>query len=1343
VIARFEAERQALALMDHPNIAKVFDAGTTGDASSPSFSPEGHGSCSAPLSPELLGNSSAPLAPLAGRGVGGEGLAPGPRRSTLDPRRCTGRPYFVMELVRGIPITDYCDQNNLPVHERLELFVQVCHAIQHAHQKGIIHRDLKPSNVLVTLHDGRPVPKVIDFGVAKATGQQLTEKTLFTNFTQMIGTPLYMSPEQAEMSVLDVDTRSDIYALGVLLYELLTGTTPFDRERLREAAYDEIRRIIREEEPAKPSTRLSTLAGAKRTAVAGHRKAEPHRLSQLVRGDLDWIVMKALEKDRTRRYDTASNFAADVLRYLGDRPVEACPPSATYRFRKFARRNRVALTTASLIAATLVVGLVMSTWQAIRATRAEGLAETRLQSETNARRDADAAHGVAESARQNEAKQRQAAEAARNDEAEQRAFADQKRIEADQQRTEADKQRAEAELQSQIANNERDRSRDAERLARRHLYGAQMNLGIEAWEIGHIGRALEVLEGQRPGMGQDDLRGFEWYYLWRLCHRGLLFTLGGHRGKVHSVAFSPDGKTVASGSGDMTIRLWDVATGQERAILRGHTAAVTSVAFSPDGKTLASAGGFDTTVKLWDLATCKAQATLKGHMAQVNSVAFSPDAKTLASGSLDKTVKLWEVATGHEQTTLMGHGEVIKAVAFSPDGKALASTSWDGTVRLWDFGTGKERSDQRSNQRHGSDCVAFSPDGMTLAVGNADRTVKLYDVNTGQKRAILRGHTGWVTSVAFSPDGKLLASGSGDRSVRLWDVATGQARACGHIGAVHSVAFSPDGQTLASGSGDATVKLWDVTKLQEEDGHKGHTGLIWRVVFSPDGTTLASCGDDTNVKLWDVATEQARVTLKGHTATVVSAVFSPDSKTLASCGDDNTVKLWDVATGRERATLKGHTRGVYSVAYSPDSKTLASACQDGTVMLWDAATGEARTTLRAHTHWLWCVAFSPDGKTVASGGFDGTVNIWDVATGEERAAFEAGSWVASVAFSSDGKTLAAGSRDGSVKLWDVSTGQEISSLKGHTGWVRYVAFLADGNTVATGSEDGTVKLWDMITTFATGSEDGIVRLWRAATEKEALGLNKTELDLDATVDHNNRGNRLRATGHFREAEHAYRQALDLFEKLAADFPSVPEYRQELAHSHFNLGLLLTATGRSQEAEESYRQVLEFTPDNPLVQNNLAWHLATCPDPKFRDVDRALELAKKAVELAPQSCENWNTLGVAQYRAGQWMDAIESLEKSEQLRPGEYFSFNAFFLGLAHWQLDEKDEARKWYDQAVEWMEKNKPNDPELVRFRAEAEELVKKESGIGSQESEKKAMPELLGTPNESAEADKKTADER
>src|SRR6266516_2805045 len=296
VIARFEAERQALALMDHPNIAKVFDAGVTD----------------------------------------------------------TGRPYFVMELVKGVSIVNYCDQHHLPPRARLELFVQICQAVQHAHQKGIIHRDLKPSNVLVAQYDGKPVPKVIDFGVAKATGQQLTERTMFTGFGDVIGTLEYMSPEQAEMNQLDVDTRSDIYSLGVLLYELLTGSTPLEKERIKQTALLEALRFVREEEPPNPSTRLST--SQQLPSIATNRGLEPKKLSGIVHGELDWIVMKALEKDRNRRYETANGFAADVQRYLDDEAVHACPPSATYRFRKFARRNKAALLTVVAVMAALVGG---------------------------------------------------------------------------------------------------------------------------------------------------------------------------------------------------------------------------------------------------------------------------------------------------------------------------------------------------------------------------------------------------------------------------------------------------------------------------------------------------------------------------------------------------------------------------------------------------------------------------------------------------------------------------------------------------------------------------------------------------------------------------------------------------------------------------------------------------------------------------------------------------------------------------------------------------------------------------------------------------------------------------
>jgi WD40 repeat protein len=489
---------------------------------------------------------------------------------------------------------------------------------------------------------------------------------------------------------------------------------------------------------------------------------------------------------------------------------------------------------------------------------------------------------------------------------------------------------------------------------------------------------------------------------------------------VTSVSFSPDGKTLASGSYDKTVKLWNVESDKELKTLSGYSYSVRSVSFSPDSKTLAASGSYDKTVKLWDVESGKELKTLSGHFSDVWSVNFSPDGKTLASGSSDNTVKLWDMESGKELKTLSGHSSYVTSVSFSPDGKTLASGSYDKTVKLWDLESGKELKTLSGHFSHVWS-VSFSPDGKTLASGSSDNTVKLWDMESGKELKTLSGHFESVWSVSFSPDGKTLASGSSDNTVKLWDLESGKELKTlrGHSDDVRSVSFSPDGKTLASGSSDRTVKLWDLESSKELKTLSGHSDSVKSVSFSPDGKTLASGSSDNTVKLWDLESGKELKTLSGHSDSVWSVSFSPDGKTLASGSSDNTVKLWDLESDKELKTLSGHSDSVESVSFSPDGKTLASGSYDKTVKLWDLESGKELKTLSGHFSHVWSVSFSPDGKTIASGSHDKTVKLWDVESGKELKTLSGHSdSVESVSFSPDGKTLASGSYDKTVKLWN-------------------------------------------------------------------------------------------------------------------------------------------------------------------------------------------------------------------------------------------------------------------------------------------------------------------------------------
>ena len=534
--------------------------------------------------------------------------------------------------------------------------------------------------------------------------------------------------------------------------------------------------------------------------------------------------------------------------------------------------------------------------------------------------------------------------------------------------------------------------------------------------------------------------------------------LTGHTDEVSSVVFSPDGRTLASGSWDNTIRLWDVATGTVQQTLSGDGA---SVVFSPDGRTLASGSGLE--IRLWDVATGTVQQTLTGHTDVVSSVVFSPDGRTLASGGVwDNTIRLWDVATGTLKQTLT-HPHIVFSVVFSPDGRTLASGSWL-KIRLWDVATGTLKQTLTGHAGFVFS-VVFSPDGQTLASGSGDATVRLWDVATETLQHTLTGHTGHVFSVVFSPDGQTLASGSEDGTIRFWDGATGtlQHTLTGHMRRVFSVVFSPDGQTLASGSWDNTIRFWDGATGTVQQTLTGHAGDVSSVVFSPDGRTLASGGVwNDPIRLWDVATGTVQQTLTQHSKLQSGVAFSPDGKTLASAGGNDTVRLWDVATGETRHTLTGHTSTVYRVAFSPDGKTLAGSGGDKTILLWDVQTGHLRATLTGHTNSFYMPVFSPDGTILISTGKDSTIRVWDVRQGKQVKVLGVPcTATSSPAISPDGRFIAVGDGWHEILLIDLTAEKIIGSFPGHGPFTGVVSINPDGTTLASGSADGTIILWDL------------------------------------------------------------------------------------------------------------------------------------------------------------------------------------------------------------------------------------------------------------------------------------------
>jgi WD40 repeat protein len=959
-----------------------------------------------------------------------------------DPGSGATRPYFTLEFVDGDNLNDRLAGRPLATRQAAAWLELLARAVHYAHQQGVVHRDLKPSNVLLT-RAGEP--KLCDFGVAKL----MAGSDLRTLSGLLVGTPEYMAPEQAVENGA-VGPATDVYALGAVLYAMLTGHPPFRGATTFHTLFQ-----VQVQEPVPPT----------------HSQPSVPR-------DLETICLKCLEKAPRRRYPSAEALAEDLRRFLAGRPISARPVGLLERTWKWARRRPAVAGLSATVLVVTVLGFTGMVWQwrnAVagrdtarrqwyRANMAAAAAALRMHNSPAARRILDTAP---EEFRQWEwhhfySQLDQASRVLTGHQGPVLGVA----FSPDGGRLVS------------ISHDGTVRLWEA-------ATGREIAVGRE-----HGGSVLVVVvsqDGSRLASGGDDGT----VRLWDAHSGAPLGVCRGHAGPVRALAFSPDGRRLVTAAmpEDDQCRLWDAATGTLIAVLpaqaanqgltfspdgarivccrnevvsvldaitgreilapRTAGAAVSCCAVSPDGWRLVTGADHpQNAVRLWDLHRGELLAVMTGHRNRVTSVAFSPDGTRIASASQDQTVRVWEAAGGKPVAVLQGHTSHAIQVLFSPDGTRVVSASNDGTVRLWDPAGGEPISVLQGHADSVQAC-AYSPDGAWLASASADHTVRLWDTSLVERNGVLRGHESYVYDVAFSPDGVHIGSAAWDNSARFWDVVTGR-----------QTALLQD-----PGRHDPAWRRSDRDPVPRDPG-----AFLLALAFSPDGDELVTGSRDSQVRFWDVKAGSLRRTVSLPGRGVNSLAFSPDGRRVAAAlgnivrglKSDCSVRLLDARSGETLRTLAGHTDGVLAVRFAPDGRRLVSASFDKTVRVWDAATGEMLAGLTGHADTVYAVAFSPDGRLFASASHDRTVRLWDAHTLQPLDTLPHASIVYAVAFSPDGTRLGAGCEDNTIRLWDVAARHEVAELRGHTAYVHALAFAPDGTRLVSASGDFTIRVWDTL-----------------------------------------------------------------------------------------------------------------------------------------------------------------------------------------------------------------------------------------------------------------------------------------